>query len=175
MRNLTAPIPGQSLTTPPKNYPWERPPEIVDPEEAIQMHITRLSDPELLDAALTTMELQDLDIATVTKGIMRGAVANGIHSIDVGLLVAPVVHEFLKQAAKAAGMTVDDGFVDKKAKDQENKGISNLRASKMLKKMGAKPKEVAKEISKVEEAPTAVAEEVEVPPARKGLMARGEV
>ena len=35
MELLKAPIPGQSLTDEPKNYPWENPPEITDPEEAI--------------------------------------------------------------------------------------------------------------------------------------------
>jgi len=43
-----APIPGQSLTGRPKNYPWERPPEITDPEVATQMHLMRLSDPKRL-------------------------------------------------------------------------------------------------------------------------------
>ena len=33
MELLKAPIPGQSLTDEPKNYPWENPPEITDPEE----------------------------------------------------------------------------------------------------------------------------------------------
>ena len=89
MRQFNAPIPGQSLTTEPKGFPWERPPEIVDPEEAIQMHLTRLSDPKKLSAVLDLIELEGLDVYTLTKGIMRGAVAGGIHSIDVGLIVAP--------------------------------------------------------------------------------------
>ena len=33
MELLNAPIPGQSLTDEPKNYPWENPPEIVDADE----------------------------------------------------------------------------------------------------------------------------------------------
>lgn len=169
MRALSGPIPGQSLTTTPKNYPWERPPEINDPEEAIQMHITRLSDPDMLEDVLNAIEFEDLDIQTVVMGIMRGAVANGIHSIDVGLVVAPVVHEFIKQAAKAFGITAEDGFEDKVAKDRKKQYIVNSRAKKVLKEMGAAPKEVAKEI---------VAEEQrEAPPvkAAKGLMARGEM
>lgn len=166
---FNGPIPGQSLTTPPKNFPWERPPEIVDPEEAIQMHITRLSDPDLLEDALNLLEFEDLDIQTVVKGIMRGAVANGIHSIDVALLAAPVVHEFLKQAAKAVGIDAEDGFEDKAAKKQRDDYVVSNRAKKMLKEMGAKPKEVAKEVE-MEEAP-----EEEAPVAPKGLMARGDM
>jgi len=36
---FSAPIPGQSLTDTPKNYPWERPAEITDPREAIKFHL----------------------------------------------------------------------------------------------------------------------------------------
>lgn len=166
---FNSPIPGQSLTTAPKNFAWERPPEISDPEEAIQMHITRLSDPDLLEDALNLLEFEDLDIQTVVKGIMRGAVANGIHSIDVALIAAPVVHEFLKQAAKAVGIDAEDGFEDKNTKKQRDDYVVSSRAKKMLKEMGAKPKEVAKEVE-MEEAP-----EEEAPVAPKGLMARGDM
>lgn len=161
-----APIPGQSLTTPPKNFPWERPPEIVDPEEAIQMHITRLSNPDMLDSLLNMLEVQELDVQTVTKGILRGAVGNGIHSIDVALIVAPVVHEFIKQAATAAGLEVEDGFEDKKAKEQERQAVVSARARKMLKQMNVKPEEVVQEVPAQETV-------VEKPAAPKGLMARG--
>lgn len=165
---FNAPIPGQSLTNTPKNYPWERPPEINDPEEAIEMHITRLSDPEVLEAALNLIEIEDLDIQTVVKGIMRAAISKGIHSIDVALLVAPVVHEFIKQSAKAMGIEAEDGFVDKTAKAKQEQATLAARARKEMRKLGAKPKEVVKEI----------VEEVEVPEKeapRNGLMARGGV
>ena len=40
------PIPGQALTDEPKNYPWERPPEISEPNEVIRYHLDRISDPK---------------------------------------------------------------------------------------------------------------------------------
>lgn len=45
MNRFARPIPGQSLTTTPKNAPYERPPEITDPEQAMQIHMYRLNDP----------------------------------------------------------------------------------------------------------------------------------
>ena len=170
MQALNGPIPGQSLTVEPKNFAWERPPEIVDPEEAIQMHITRLSDPEMLEDVLDVLEFEEVDIQTLVVGIMRGAVGNGIHSIDVGMMVAPVVHEFIKQAAKAAGIDAEDGFEDKEAKKEKEQYRINSRAKKILKEMGAKPKEVVKEIEMEEESP-----EEEAPAASRGLMARGDM
>ena len=41
--NLTAPIPGQSLTTEPKGFPWERPPEIDKPEDALKFYANNMS------------------------------------------------------------------------------------------------------------------------------------
>jgi hypothetical protein len=164
MKQFNAPIPGQSLTLEPKAYPWERPPEINDPEEAIQMHLTRLTDPDMLEAALDAMELGELDIHTLTKGIMRGAVANGIHSIDVALIAAPVVHEYLRQAADAAGIEVDDGFEDKAAKEMRRQSVVAMKAKKKLSQ--GKPAAVAKE-------PVATEPVKEKP--RKGLMAKGDM
>ena len=43
---LQAPIPGQSLTDEPKNFPWERPAEMSDPEEAIKFHLENLNEPD---------------------------------------------------------------------------------------------------------------------------------
>jgi hypothetical protein len=165
---ISAPIPGQSLTTPPKNFPYERPPEITDPEEAIQVHVARLSDPEVIGAALDLIELEELDIHTLTKGIIRSAVSQGIHSIDVGLIVAPIVHEFIKQAAMASGLAAEDGFEDKKAAEQRKQQIASIRAAKMLEKMGAKPKEVV-------EAEPEIEPEMGMEAPKRGLMARWEM
>jgi hypothetical protein len=135
MDMFNAPIPGQSLTTEPKGFPWERPPEIVDPEEAIQFHLARLSEPATLDAILDMIEIHELDVKTITSGVLRGAVAGGMHTIDVALLVAPVVHEFIKQGAIAFGLNPDDGFEDKEEKAEYRKARTTSLAKKMLKEM----------------------------------------
>lgn len=171
MKQFSGPIPGQSLTLEPKAYPWERPPEITDPEEAIQMHLSRLSDPEMLSGILDMIELDELDVKTITTGIMRGAVASGIHSIDVALIVAPVVHEFIKQAAIAFGLHPDDGFKNKKEKADYEKAKNAQIIKKAYKNLGTTPKEVAKEVKVVETEQDTAAPMA----APKGLMARGEM
>lgn len=166
MDMFNAPIPGQSLTTEPKGYPWERPPEITDPEEAIQMHLARLSEPDMLEGILDLIEVDELDVKTLTAGIMRGAVAKGMHSIDVALLVAPVVHEFIKQGALAFGLNPDDGFENKEEKAEYAKAKKTGLAKKMIKKISpAVAIEAVQEESPVEQVA------VEKP---KGLMSRGD-
>ena len=51
------PIPGQALTDEPKNYPWERPPEITEPNEAVRYHLDRISDPEVIDNIFFALDM----------------------------------------------------------------------------------------------------------------------
>jgi len=166
MDMFNAPIPGQSLTTEPKGFPWERPPEIVDPEEAIQFHLARLSEPATLDAILDMIEIHELDVKTITSGILRGAVAGGMHTIDVALLVAPVIHEFIKQGAIAFGLNPEDGFEDKEEKAEYARVKKASLTKKMLKEMSPK---VA--VEELQEAPPMEQVATEKP---NGLMSRGD-
>lgn len=109
------PIPGQSLTVEPRNAPYERPPEIVDPEEALMVHLTKLNDPDALADMVNWIEM-GVDIQTLTEGIVRSAVMEGIHTIDVSLIVAPVIHEFIRTAMDELGVDYNEGFEDKKAR-----------------------------------------------------------
>jgi archaellum component FlaD/FlaE len=134
-----APIPGQSLTDTPKNYPWERPPEMVDPEEVAMMYLERLNGEETLEAILDALEL-DMDVKTLTEGVVRVGVAEGLHTIDVGLLVSPVLHEFIVTLADEAGIEYDEGLVNKRDKAKKAETITKAKRKKMLDKVVAERK-----------------------------------
>jgi len=127
---LNKPIPGQSLTGTPGGHPYERPPEITDPEEAIQMHLTRLSQEDKLSDLLDILET-GVDVKTLTTGILRSAVATGIHSIDVALGIAPVVHEYITTTADMAGIDYDEGLVDEEADEKKDKELFAAKAMKL--------------------------------------------
>lgn len=135
MKNFTGPIPGMSLTQKPKNAPWENPPSMTDPREALDMHLGRLMDPDKMEAVLHLVEVAGLTIKTVTTGIVRAAVANGVHSIDVSLIVAPAIHEFIKKTADSLGVEYDEGL-DDGSTDEARKEMVRQRAQKMLKESG---------------------------------------
>ena len=168
---FSGPIPGQSLTLEPKGFPWERPPEISDPEEAIQYGIKRLSGPKILGNLIDAVDIYDLDVNTLTKGVIRVGVSKGLYTIDVAMLIAPVVHEFIKQAAVSSGLSPEEGLEDKTAKQEEKRQREVALAKKMMKGMKIQPREAAKEAITVQE------EEVAVPEAvpSKGLMVRGDM
>jgi len=130
------PIPGQSLTDEPKNYAWERPPQISDPEEALRFYIEKFEDTDMLDNGLTVLEESDMSLTSLVKGVMRAGVAGGWHSIDVGLIVAPAVHEYIKGVADAVGVEYDEGL-PKSGKDEEDRKLAIMNAREMLANVGA--------------------------------------
>lgn len=160
-----APIPGQSLTTTPKNAPYERPPKVAEPDKALALHLERLSDEKRLDSAMQMLE-RGVDIQTLTQGILRGAVANGIHSVDVSLIIAPVIHEYLKTTADAIGIEYKEGkdFEEADDDDIQRKSGQQLAVGKIIN---------GKDMPKMEEEVEAPMPE-EQPQERpsRGLMAR---
>jgi len=46
---LQAPVPGQSLTATPKQYKWERPPQMDNPEDAVKYYIDKLANQDVME------------------------------------------------------------------------------------------------------------------------------
>lgn len=171
---FNAPIPGQSLTTEPKNYPWENPPEYSNPEDALMWHMDRLDDPEKTKACLGLLEL-GLDVVTLTEGLLRGAVSEGIHTIDTSLIIGPVIHEYLTGTADAAGIDYKEGLSENKMDmDALNSQINEQEARKILEDIDNEEEDIGlspmKEEPMQEEMPIEQPEMQEEKP--KGLMAR---
>lgn len=122
MELLKAPIPGQSLTDEPKNYPWENPPEINTPEEALAMHMSKFNDPEVIDNMIDLLDL-GFPVRAMAESILTASVAAGWHSIDVSLIIAPALHEHIISIANEAGVDYVEGFEEdeeaKQAKERE--------------------------------------------------------
>ena len=133
MELLKAPIPGQSLTDEPKNYPWENPPEITDPEEAIAMHMSKFNDPEVIDNMLDLLDI-GFPVRALAESILTASVAAGWHSIDVSLLVAPFMHEHIISMANEAGVSYVEGFEkDEEAAQEKERQFILAKATQMLK------------------------------------------
>lgn len=170
------PIPGESLTTTPRNAPYERPPEITDPEEALQVHLVRLTEKKRLSAALDLLEV-GVDLQTLVEGILRSAVMDGIHSVDVSLLIAPVIHEYIKITADEVGIDYDEGFDEDEDRIKEKTyAVASSKARKKLEEMDMMPEEEVEESDDevLEETMEEEEMEVEEEPVemKKGLMAR---
>ena len=129
---FNAPIPGQSLTSTPKGAPYERPPEITDPLEALDYHLDNLENPKAVKEAMFFLEM-GMDLNSLVEGITRGAVMEGMHSIDTSLIIAPVIHEYLKGYADALEVNYKEGFgSDPEEEERIEYGRNLMLAKKML-------------------------------------------
>lgn len=121
------PIPGQSLTDSPRNAAWERPPEMVDPNVIAEYYIKKLSDEELMQDLSVVFELGG-DLKSITQSMMLVSVAEGLHTIEGGMVVADVVGSYIKMAMTELGVEVKETNRDLKeeASTRENKRIRAL-------------------------------------------------
>lgn len=162
------PIPGESLTATPKNAPYENPPEITDPEDALELHLTRLTDPKKMNATLGILEM-GIDLQTVVEGLLRAAVINGVHSIDVSLLIAPVIHEFIKITADNVGVEYSE-FEDSEDDEIPTYAIASAKARRKLEQMDMMPEQEVEDSD--EEMEEEIIEEPMEEEKPRGLMSR---
>ncbi len=96
---INAPVPGMSLTSEPGNRPWENPPNLVSVEDAMEFYTRRiLGTPDNYDQVLDLVEA-GLPIRNIANILMKTSVMEGNHTIDVGILVLPVIEELLMSVA----------------------------------------------------------------------------
>jgi len=108
-----APIPGNSLFThAPGERPWERPSRLNTVEEATQFYITKLAREEILDDMMTAL-VAGIAINPIAEALTLSQVMRGTHTLDVAILVKPVIMEFL--AAVADANEIDYKFTNKDA------------------------------------------------------------
>lgn len=113
---LTAPIAGMSLTKEPGNAPWEQPALYNTPEEALAFYFQRLENAEIVDDIMFSLE-QDFPLEILVDSMTSVGVMEGYHSVDVKLLISPVLHEHLKTLADTLGIS----FVEFAGPSQEEK------------------------------------------------------
>lgn len=133
---LLAPIPGQSLTDEPNNFAWERPPEITDPDEAVVFHLDRLSEKPIVDSVLHLLQM-GFPVDVLTRSILTGAVGSGMHSIDVSLLISPVIEEEIAYMGTTAGVKFKNTFGNDETDDEiQEKKLKDVVMSRLEEELG---------------------------------------
>ena len=171
MARFDYPVPGQSLTTPPRNASYERPPQTVDPKEALQIHMSNLNSKEAMEDIAYFTEM-GLDIKSQTEALLRSAVAEGIHSIDVSLTIAPLLHQFIVGRLEAMGLEYDEGINNVAEKEGIRYQRNISKARKMLSEIKPTDDVDEMDLEQTEVEETAPVEEQTVEEPVKGLMAR---
>ena len=152
---LEAPIPGMSLTTEPGSVPWEQPPQLVTIQQVADFYIDKLTeDQDLINKALDAIEA-GTPLQVLADGVITFNMMKGIHTIDVGFLVMPIIVEMLITLAELNDIKYSISFED------ATKG--NVLDRRMIEKI------VNSSEGKTEEAIQSLA------PVSKGLMSKGNM
>jgi hypothetical protein len=156
---FSAPVPGEALTAELGSRPWQQPPQFSTVERAIEYYIPRLTSEEVSSSLMDVLEM-GIPVTTVANTMQLAGVMEGKHSVDVGILVMPVLVEMISYMADAAGIEYDSGTEKTKQK------IKSSLVDKALVKLQEEIEEPAEETESIE---MEIVEEAEEP---QGLMSR---
>ena len=68
-------------------------------EDAMPFYLERLDNPEMIKELLAVIET-GVPLSTLANSMQLGGVLNGVHSIDVGVLITPILIEIMKYLAE---------------------------------------------------------------------------
>lgn len=155
---MDGPIPGQSLTTEIGSRPWQQPAKFSTVEETLEHYATKITDPKINDSLLDALEM-GTPVTSIAEIVVQSGAMEGIHTIDVSILVLPVIMELIAYVADEAEIEYSMDGSEKIDQDI----ISPSKIALAMKKLKDKKPEVK------EDKPVDMA--IESPPV-SGLMAR---
>ena len=154
--SLDAPIPGEGLTHELGDRPWQKPAQLTNVDEVMPFYREKILDEEFIPQLLQVIEL-GIPLTTIANAMQSAAVMEGVHSIDVGVLMLPIVVELLKFVAEKNNVKYVTGM-EKREVAPNDEMITAL---------------AMKEIGEEKDMPEAPVEEESVEePQPRGLMAR---
>jgi len=120
--DFDAPIPGQGLTSELGSRPWQTPPEFTTLEEGVDFYVSRIVQPKMAAQLLDIIEMK-IPLTAIAETLTLGGVMQGLHTVDVGVLVNPILVELMEGLAKNAEVPYIVGDTD--GEDIPDKGILN--------------------------------------------------
>ena len=156
VNRLDAPIPGQSLTDEPGNYPWEHPPKSASIEEATDSVYESIMKPENMERMFTLLRM-GIPIEALVKIITFSGFLEGRWTVDTAKLLEPIVAMMVAGEAAIAEIPAKVNMGDAENteffKDMSERKRDMIQAKEM------------KEMPMIE---------MDTPAPRLGLMAKGE-
>tara|TARA_B110000285_G_C14710876_1_gene417718 strand:- start:102 stop:605 length:504 start_codon:yes stop_codon:yes gene_type:complete len=143
------PIPGQSLTDEPGNYPWEHPPQYSDVREARDRIFEGMTQEENAKQLLT-MLVSDVPAEAIVRTVLFAGFTEGKWTVDMATLLAPIVLIQVVNIAKAAGIKKFRILLDEQPDDDFTEAMVSVSADTGVKGVKA----AAKQIKEKVQAPT---------------------
>ena len=107
--NFTAPVAGMGMTHELGARPWQNPPKLTTTDEVVQDYLERMQDDSFIKQLTGVLE-SGVPVTTIANSIQLAGVMDGRHSIDVGILIMPVLIEMMQLVADAEGVEYVTGM-----------------------------------------------------------------
>ena len=146
--SLDAPVPGEGLTHELGDRPWQKPAQLTNVDDVMPFYREKITDEEFIPQLMQVIEL-GIPLTTIANAMQSAAVMEGVHSIDVGVLMLPIIVELLKYIAEKNKVKYTTGM--EKRDVAPNEQISTALAMKDLKEEEGQPVEQPMEETPVEE------------------------
>ena len=108
-QSFDRPIPVMGMTFEVGSRPWQTPPEITTVEQATNYYVERMNTDQFKAQLVDVIEM-GVPLATLANTIQLASVMEGVHSVDVGMLVIPIIVELLMTIAEAEGVQYQTGM-----------------------------------------------------------------
>tara|TARA_R110000744_G_scaffold32616_2_gene76331 strand:- start:3602 stop:4120 length:519 start_codon:yes stop_codon:yes gene_type:complete len=164
-----APIPGSSLTKEVGSRPWKNPPQHSTLEEAVNFYVDRMSTEEFTDKLVTTLEM-GVPVTSVVNVMQLHGVMEGRHTLDVSILLIPILMEMVALVADSVGIEYDMGLEDEARLEDHSNDMVEVAKRKLLDNQNFEVTEEPEMPEEVEINEESTENEEEV---IRGLMARG--
>ena len=106
-----APIPGSNYAADTKNYPWHRPPDITEYDEAVDYMIRKLDDPDENELVFSLLEI-DTQLTTVVSTLLMQGISRGKFPIDLAILMAGPLARYISILADSQDIKYEVGIED---------------------------------------------------------------
>ena len=111
MKMFDAPVAGANYAADTRNYPWHRPPDLVNYDEGVDYIINKLQDPEQLETVYALLKI-DIQVSTVVTSLLMQAISRGKFSIDLAILMAGPLARYIGIIADEQDIKYDMGVGD---------------------------------------------------------------
>ena len=159
-QSFDRPIPGMGMTFEVGSRPWQTPPELTTVEQATDYYVERMNTDAFKGQLIDVIEM-GVPLATLANTIQLASVMEGIHSVDVGILMIPIIVELLITIADSQGAKYQTGM---EGMENERATAPNRIITDIMRERNMKEEEMPME------EPQEMAQEEQMQP--MGLMAR---
>lgn len=106
-----APIAGANYLANTKNYPWHRPPDIVDYDEGVDYILNKIKEPEQQEMLFSLMEI-DTHVSTIVSTLLLQSISKGKFAVDLAVLIAGPIARYISIIADAEDVKYNMGTSD---------------------------------------------------------------